>query len=307
MKRKLIILFLAFTPLISFATGQVPDVIIFKGDTLSLFSNPLEEYLKKKKTRAINHYTLESGSTACYRGYVATWEIKDNQLYLLKIKDCHYHDEKIKRKFDLIKEFGEKKVLAKWFNGKILIVRGKELVYFHSGYSAIYEKEIELSISDGKITNEKVIDNSNSNAAFFTSNENRFENFIYSNLNWDRIPYLGNETKTIVIEYNSGNLKDRPEEIVIESESFFYNTFEKEIDRVLNNRPKWNLYKRKGEIFEIGFKKHIDLNEKIRVKYGFTPPKESNFYFKYVICLLVIASGLWVYFKKLYKTNKKEQ
>ncbi|TCI85704.1 hypothetical protein [Tenacibaculum sp. M341] len=305
MKRKLIILLIAFTPLISFATGQIPDIIIFKGDTLSLFSNPLEEYLEKKKTRAINHYKLEPESTACYRGYVATWEIKDNQLFLVKIDYCHDNEEKIKRKFDFVKEFGEETVLAKWFSGKILIVSGKELIYFHSGYSAIYEKEIELSISDGKITNKKVIDNSNSNAAFFTSNENRFENFIYSNLNWDRIPYMGNETKTIVIEYNSGNLKDRPEEIVIESESFFYNTFEKEIDRVLSNRPKWNRYKRKGKIFEVIFIKHIELNEKIRAKYGFTPPKESNFYFKYVICLLVITSGLWVYFKylNLYKKN----
>lgn len=75
----------------SFGTAQVPDLIIYKGDTLILHANPLESYYNEDNPRP-NHFYVSGFSTACWRGYQAIWEIKDNQLYLNAIQDCHLDD-----------------------------------------------------------------------------------------------------------------------------------------------------------------------------------------------------------------------
>lgn len=76
----------------SFGTAQVPDLIIYKGDTLILHANPLESYYNKDNPRPKHFYVSGYGSTACWRGYQAIWEIKDNKLYLNAIQDCHLFD-----------------------------------------------------------------------------------------------------------------------------------------------------------------------------------------------------------------------
>jgi len=75
-----------------FGTAQVPDLIIYKGDTLILHANPLESYYNEDNPRPSHFYVSGCGSTACWRCYQAIWEIKDNQLYLNAIQDCHLRD-----------------------------------------------------------------------------------------------------------------------------------------------------------------------------------------------------------------------
>lgn len=76
----------------SFGTAQVPDLIIYKGDTLILYTNPLESYYNEDNPRPKHFYVNGYSSTACWRGYQAIWEIKDNKLYLNAIQDCHLFD-----------------------------------------------------------------------------------------------------------------------------------------------------------------------------------------------------------------------
>jgi len=64
---------------------QVPDILIYKGDTLSLFSNPLEPYLKSK---GFEDNDRGCNSSACWRGYVATWVLRNDSLFLMSIKSC---------------------------------------------------------------------------------------------------------------------------------------------------------------------------------------------------------------------------
>jgi hypothetical protein len=59
-----------------FSTAQIPDKILFNGDTCSLNSTPLESFFQ-------NHPNLrptEGISTACWRGYVGWYKIIDNTL-----------------------------------------------------------------------------------------------------------------------------------------------------------------------------------------------------------------------------------
>ncbi len=138
----------------SIATAQFPDLLIDGKDTVAIFSNPLEQYLDKKRKRTLCGEELEWTSTACYRGYQATWIIQNDSLLLLNIK--HGCGDDSQKYFDLKKEFNtDKKVFAKWFTGQIRSPRGSLLRYFHDGYASIYEKEKFFSITKGKVNSEQ--------------------------------------------------------------------------------------------------------------------------------------------------------
>ena len=137
-------------PLSGFATGQSGDILIYKGDTLIFFSNPLEDYFETKGERTINGYELTWTSTACYRGYLATWEMTDDSLYLVRLEKGCFNEAS--DYFDLSKEFGSNRVFAHWFTGKTIAPKGKLLHYVHDGYESIYEKELSLTFKS-RITN----------------------------------------------------------------------------------------------------------------------------------------------------------
>ena len=65
-----------------FGTEQYPDKIIYKGKEYDLYSYPLECYFKKHPDKRPEG----PRSSALWRRYVATFEIKDNQLYIKNIE-----------------------------------------------------------------------------------------------------------------------------------------------------------------------------------------------------------------------------
>lgn len=141
----------------SFATAQYPDILIDGKDTVAIFSNPLEQYLEKKKDRILCGKILEWSSTACYRGYQATWIIKNDSLFLIEVR--HGCGEKHSKRFNLKKEFGTRKVFANWYTGNIYSPRGELLQYVHNGYASIYEKEKYISIHQGQVDSISFINN----------------------------------------------------------------------------------------------------------------------------------------------------
>jgi len=91
MKIKFRLFLLLLIPFKLFGTAQIPDLLIYKGDTLALFSCPLSFYPDNK---LINPESLFGSKdcfyTACWRNYVATWEIINKKLYLTKIRNACY-------------------------------------------------------------------------------------------------------------------------------------------------------------------------------------------------------------------------
>lgn len=142
----------------SYGTGQVPDYLVYKGDTLAIFSNPLEKYFEKTGKRELIDF-VGCGSTACWRGYKAIWELKEDKLYLVQVTSCHNSCGLEIKNADLKKMFGTETVFANWFTGKIIVPQGERVQYIHMGYASIYEKELHISFKDGIKTNEKTISN----------------------------------------------------------------------------------------------------------------------------------------------------
>lgn len=135
-----------------FATSQYGDILIDGKDTVEIYSNPLEVYLENKKSRTINGYDLKMTSTACYRGYLATWELKNDSLFLIEIRNgCSSLDNMEPEYFNLKDEFGSDIVFANWVTQVLYIPCGDLLKYIHAGYSSIFEKEKYIYLIDGKL------------------------------------------------------------------------------------------------------------------------------------------------------------
>lgn len=157
MKKSILIIFFTLVSASGFCTGQVPDYLVMQNDTLPIFSNPLEQYFTKiGKLELIDFQGC--GSTACWRGYKAIWELKNDSLYLRAITSCHGHCPNT-RDADLKAIFGSKNVFANWFNGEIVIPIGELVQYIHMGYNSIYEKKKYLSFQNGRLIKEKIKSN----------------------------------------------------------------------------------------------------------------------------------------------------
>lgn len=145
---------------ISYGTAQTPERIIFEGKENSLFSTPLKQLYKISDSLEIelpdfSSYFSESDSIiginyGNWRGYVATWQIENDTLYLIKISDDSHEKEA-----DLEQIFGnyfnDGRVVAFWYTGDLIIPKGDRLYYIHMGFMSRYEREIVIEIEKGAV------------------------------------------------------------------------------------------------------------------------------------------------------------
>lgn len=138
---------LSFTE--SFATAQTPDKIIYKGKEYALLTNPLEQYFKlhpEKRPKS------NIGSSALWRGYIATFEFTDNGLMIKDIEVMsETKDEEIEMKSVLEEIFPQPTDRkADWYTGMLTLPYGKMINYVHMGYASTYENYILIEINQGK-------------------------------------------------------------------------------------------------------------------------------------------------------------
>lgn len=109
-------------------TAQEPEILIYNGLEMQMISNPnivpgCEQPCYFMELQAANN-----------RGYVGTWEIKNDQkLYLLNVsrgKTTSYPDP----------------VFANWITEDLYTWNGNLLKYVNSGYDSMYEENIHHTI-----------------------------------------------------------------------------------------------------------------------------------------------------------------
>jgi hypothetical protein len=134
------------------ATAQFPDKIIYNGREYDLHTNPMEDYFKKFPDKKPKTGIV---SSALWRGYVATFEVSDNQLFLKDIqievrkKDSDKPFETEWKSFLAEIVSGDKKMKIDWFSGILVLPVGKIVQYVHMGYASTYENYILLEIAGG--------------------------------------------------------------------------------------------------------------------------------------------------------------
>ena len=240
------------------ATEQIPDYLIYKGETVEIYSNPLEEIIVTAY-RDTSFFINTCMSTACWRGYQATWKIENEKLFLLKIEDgC---GEKVGADMKLI--FEEKwinnKVEANWYSGEIVIPFGEEIYGEHMGYSTVHEYEEIIIFENGKILSKNKIDNTKTKLPYF--NSDNLSIHLIKNLDrqiiqeiWDKEFVIdlygdieGNEKRQVTkVEFNRKNQIKYEEKI-------------KEIIFKIND---WNILYRHGEKAKLPWLYPIKIDKK---------------------------------------------
>ena len=125
-------------------TVQVNEQIIINGEKYPLINTlslPEDDSIIQR-----NSNELYETSTACYRGYVGTWEIKDDKLYLIGFSSPNY---------ELI---GSPPIFADWVSGTAKVATG-EAKESSSWDIETYETEMHLTIENGLVVKTKNIKN----------------------------------------------------------------------------------------------------------------------------------------------------
>jgi hypothetical protein len=248
----------------AYGTAQIPDILIYKGDTLSMFECPLDYFPNKG---LIHPKRLFGGSgcfyTACYRNYIATWTIEKDKLYLLSIRnacyptDMKYVNASYNSGADTLgteyanletlfpDRFENGRVLADWVNSKIISPKGKILYYFNDGFMSIFEKELEFKIENGTLIQIQEFDNSKTRISKYTQDPELIKEFLKNNIDYSNLPKQDKPIRVMVSIFGSTENGKIDKVKIIRG---FNEAFDKEAERVVKSIPQWDVFYRHGEI-----------------------------------------------------------
>jgi len=294
-KKVYVVIITSFFSLSAFGTAQVGDILIWKGDTFILFSNPLEfraDYysLSVQISNEIERATYPEEdndeerktyiSTACWRGYVAEWIILNDSIFLNNIYDCHNENIKVNLK-NIFPSIGKnQKIFASWIKEDLYIPQGECIQYIHFGYKSIFERETVLNIENGLLKNYEIFHNRILKRSNFFERGHTPE-FTSRNINWKILPDLSNmyiqvfvgvqpneqgqfesvdEEYTYLIEYP---LNDSTSTVNFVTDT--NNIFIKESIRIAKLIPEWTVIYQRGKI--VGMSLMVIFSEENRKKY----------------------------------------
>ena len=134
-------------------TAQAHELLIIEGTETSMaFCPPIPDdhpdiqKLSRDDARQQEDMPFLVFSTACWRRYIGTWELKDGKFYLNDIKGIY-------------KLTTDQPIFADWVTAVLRIPDGELLQYVHMGFGSVYEFENHIKIENGIVVEERRIDN----------------------------------------------------------------------------------------------------------------------------------------------------
>lgn len=166
---KLFLLFLI--PYLGYASPQIPELLIYKNDTIPIYNLIIEDYLEKNNLDILGGsegelfgLNFRGGSFNCWRGYQGIYKIENDSLFIVDMKEIggflEFDNQEIpvnpNPKVSLMKEiFKDKiknnKVFVDWVSYDISIKNG-DILSWDGVFRYTYEKEILLSFNNGKLS-----------------------------------------------------------------------------------------------------------------------------------------------------------
>lgn len=144
-------------------TAQIADAITIDGVQQMLFTEPLSAWFASAPKPS-----FVPDSTANWRGYVASWEIRDGRLFLTSLKGEICDDPAFtgwacqkRRPASLADLFAKAKppIFAEWYSGTLRVPLGAQIKYQHMGYESVFEFDLLLTIEKGRVVTTTTIDN----------------------------------------------------------------------------------------------------------------------------------------------------
>ncbi|MCL2520371.1 MAG: hypothetical protein FWE37_05155 [Spirochaetaceae bacterium] len=151
MKKYFLTIFLLL-PLAGFASRQIPDIIIYNDTEYHTLSFVLEAYFAAYPERRPE---VQQTITSLNRGYIATYEIVNNELILIDLKSDVNEDftgSQFISIFNNYFEAGAKITIS----GTIAIING-ESAGVHVGFNPIYQSYIILEVVNGDVVSSHIV------------------------------------------------------------------------------------------------------------------------------------------------------
>lgn len=139
-------------------TAQIAEKLRYRGEDVTMCTNPLSDYFAMGGVNP----RFESNCTALWRGYVGSWEIIDDRLYLVGLNG-KLEDGTNASLATIFPEFPDL-VFAHWYSGTIRIPQGKQLEYVHMGYGSTFERDLFLDVERGVVVATRVRHNGTANS-----------------------------------------------------------------------------------------------------------------------------------------------
>ncbi len=130
-------------------TIQIKDRIYLDGKLYELLSTPLESFLEAR----FNMPKLRGRNSNCWRGYVASWRIRNNVLFL-----TGFQQVSPRIVFNTNEIITSTKLVAEWYTGILRIPVGY-VIHHYSNDVPLHEKEIHIYVESGLVMNHEVIHN----------------------------------------------------------------------------------------------------------------------------------------------------
>ena len=129
-------------------THQVGDQLMIDGQTVEMFSVPPfpvgEHGIRERDPEQARLSCGICGSTACWREYIATWEIHNGLLYLRDIIG----------RFEITHP---DPIPAPWVSMDLHIPMGERLSYVHMGFGSTYEQDRQITLERGRVVRDVIL------------------------------------------------------------------------------------------------------------------------------------------------------
>ena len=131
-------------------TAQFSELLMLEGQQHSLCSYPLASYF----ALGGESVAFRASSTALSRGYIGTWEILDQRLYLIGLQGWLEDESPVS--LETVFSGYPERVFAHWFSGTLRLPQGQLLHYVHGGFGSCYEQDLLIDVSRGVVTAKRV-------------------------------------------------------------------------------------------------------------------------------------------------------
>ena len=136
-------------------TAQMPEILIHRGQRLAMTATPLCAYIRRRSKH--KRPKLVWFSTACWRRYVGTWEIRDDFLTLVALETLLDADGRIvEADLQTTLPWVRSQLRATWFSGVVRCPEGRLLRYAHNAFQSTYERDRQFFVSNGRVMDEVV-------------------------------------------------------------------------------------------------------------------------------------------------------
>ncbi len=131
-------------------TAQLAEKLFFDGEWHSLCNLPLHVYF------ALSGKNLDFAynSTALWRGYIGTWVIENDRLYLVELNGPLIDGNRVTLG-SVFPDFPNR-VFAHWYSGRLRCPRGRQLEYVHMGFASTYEEDLFIEVHKGVVIGTEV-------------------------------------------------------------------------------------------------------------------------------------------------------